>query len=365
MRLVVQKTKELYTTTDINIMESVAKEEKMNENRLQSGEISKTLKFPATSGFGRWEKFFPEGAKEHPAKMNLNLLNYLILNYTEEGDTVLDCMSGSGSTGVLSALNGRNAILIELEEKFCGWIREAVKRVERQQTINEKGKIVVIQGDARNIPTLLKEHSDEISAVITSPPYSLGHDSGDNASEEYSERLKEQRKHTRAYSSGNIAKMPLGLDEGINCTLFSPPYSSSLKGSQSDENCDRHATWIEKYGKAGNFHTRGRLRSHKVMGSRYSDSKANIGNLGYASVDDIITSPPYESSLEGGSRHTKGGIASRDPKMAQAGTYATTMSFGVPVGYSANDANIENLKSSEDEYAELSKMGKRSQSKKR
>jgi len=76
-------------------------------------------------------------------------------------------------------------------------------------------------------------------------------------------------------------------------------------------------------------------------------SPDNIANLPYR-PDVIVTSPPYEGSLEGSTRHTRGGIASRDPTLAQTGTYATTLSKatkqGVPVCYSPNKDNIGNLK---------------------
>jgi len=81
--------------------------------------------------------------------------------------------------------------------------------------------------------------------------------------------------------------------------------------------------------------------STRLHRTEYAPSEENIGNLKF---DVAITSPPYEGSLEGGSRHTKGGIASRDPALAQTGTYATRLSFGVPVGYSPKKDNIGNLK---------------------
>jgi hypothetical protein len=62
----------------------------------------------------------------------------------------------------------------------------------------------------------------------------------------------------------------------------------------------------------------------------------NIANLSHGDVDAVITSPPYESSLEGGSKHTRGGIANRDPALAQTGTYA--------VGGKLSTNNIGNLK---------------------
>ena len=64
-------------------------------------------------------------------------------------------------------------------------------------------------------------------------------------------------------------------------------------------------------------------RKRALIGKRYSDNPNNIGNLPYGEINSIITSPPYEGSLEGGSRHTRGGIPARDKKLGQTGTYET------------------------------------------
>jgi DNA modification methylase len=103
----------------------------------------------------------------------------------------------------------------------------------------------------------------------------------------------------------------------------------------------------------------------------------------YSEIDAVITSPPYESALEGTSRHTRGGIASRDPRLAQTGTYSYidaiitsppyeeimsekrhhTPSTGrvekildekrLGIYYPSSIDNIGNLKSSDDEYKVL------------
>jgi hypothetical protein len=185
------------------------------------------LDFEPTPGFGKYRVFL-EHAIPHPAKMNTNLLEFLIKKYTREGDTILDPMAGTGSLGVIASLHGRNAIQVELEPKFYEWMEKARENVEKYPTLTPKGKIVNILGDARKLSELL------------------------------------------------------------------------------------------------------------------------------SSVDAIITSPPYASSLEGTTRHTRGGIASRDPKLAQSGTYSTVLSVkpGVPVMYSPNPDNIGNLKIPDEELDE-------------
>lgn len=82
------------------------------------------------------------------------MLEFLILNFTNEGDIILDPMAGSGSTGVVAALHNRNAIQIDIEPKFyCfdgqteiltrdGWKRyNEVTFNDEIATLNEEGYV--------------------------------------------------------------------------------------------------------------------------------------------------------------------------------------------------------------------------------
>lgn len=66
----------------------------------------------------------------HPTQKPVALLEYLIKAYTNEGDTVLDCTMGSGSTMVACANTGRKGVGIELTEEYFDIavrrVREAV-----------------------------------------------------------------------------------------------------------------------------------------------------------------------------------------------------------------------------------------------
>ena len=55
---------------------------------------------------------------EHPTQKPVDLLEYLIKTYTNEGETVLDATMGSGSTGVACMNTGRRFIGYEKEENF-------------------------------------------------------------------------------------------------------------------------------------------------------------------------------------------------------------------------------------------------------
>lgn len=54
----------------------------------------------------------------HPTQKPVELLEYLIKTFTNEGDTVLDNTMGSGSTGVACMNTNRNFIGIEKDEKY-------------------------------------------------------------------------------------------------------------------------------------------------------------------------------------------------------------------------------------------------------
>lgn len=70
----------------------------------------------------------------HPTQKPVALLEYLIRTYTNEGDTVLDCTMGSGSTMVACANTGRKGVGIELTEEYfdiaARRVREAVAQPE-------------------------------------------------------------------------------------------------------------------------------------------------------------------------------------------------------------------------------------------
>jgi site-specific DNA-methyltransferase (adenine-specific) len=63
----------------------------------------------------------------HPTQKPTNLLNWLIMTYSNGGDTVMDFTMGSGSCGVSAKLTGRKFIGIELEKEYYDI---AVKRID-------------------------------------------------------------------------------------------------------------------------------------------------------------------------------------------------------------------------------------------
>ena len=63
-------------------------------------------------------KFNNENKQIHPTQKPVELMEYLIKTYTNEGEVVLDFTMGSGSTGVACVNTNRKFIGIELDGKY-------------------------------------------------------------------------------------------------------------------------------------------------------------------------------------------------------------------------------------------------------
>ena len=62
-------------------------------------------------------------------KKNHKLLEELILDNTNENDTIIDCCMGSGSTGIVALQNNRNFIGIEIDEKYFEIAKERIEKI--------------------------------------------------------------------------------------------------------------------------------------------------------------------------------------------------------------------------------------------
>lgn len=60
-----------------------------------------------------------EYAGWHPTQKPISLLQRIIKGHTKEGDVVLDCFSGSGSTMIAAANCNRNFVGAEFSEEYC------------------------------------------------------------------------------------------------------------------------------------------------------------------------------------------------------------------------------------------------------
>lgn len=81
---------------------------------------------------------FPNDAKPaHPTQKPVALMEYLVLTYTNPGDTVLDNCMGSGTTGVACINTGRNFIGMEMD---AGYFEIASNRIAAATPANDNNE---------------------------------------------------------------------------------------------------------------------------------------------------------------------------------------------------------------------------------
>ena len=74
-------------------------------------------------------------AKFHPTEKPVELLEYIILKSSNEGEVVLDTFMGSGSTGVACKNLNRNFIGIELDETYFNIAKERIENTVIQESL--------------------------------------------------------------------------------------------------------------------------------------------------------------------------------------------------------------------------------------
>ena len=280
------------------------------------------------------KQFFVPGSFAHPAKMDAQLLIWIVDKYTKEGEVILDPMAGSGTT-MLACTLGRDVVMVELEKKFCKMMADNWNEVRmRPQLGYSMGDCQIIQGDARQLKGML------VDKIVTSPPfaaanqrqdldflkkiakdqsskYRSGENKGHFASAEAIERYYE--KQSIELSADNISNLPYGE---IDKCIFSPPFAEAQSGGG-----------IAKHGYQGNKHSPTDLVGKRsYTPENIGNSEGQIGNLPYGQIDKIVTSPPYENQGQGQGKEY------HPEKMVGSET-------GLGRGYSESPANIGNLKS--------------------
>jgi len=215
----------------------------------------------------------------HPAKMDAQLLLWIVDHYTKPGDTIADPMAGMGTT-MLACTVGRNVILNELEDKFVKMQEASWNKVSMMPQLgHDMGDCQIIQGDARQLKSVLIDHA------IFSPPYDEAQSGGGIAQEGYTRdyqghkirggNLEPPGKRTYmpenvGSRADNISSLPYG---SIDSVITSPPYAET--------GADSSHTRLPFWERLANDPTSARFRRDKQpsVGEGYSADPSNIGNL--------------------------------------------------------------------------------------
>jgi DNA modification methylase len=281
------------------------------------------IKFRRDTSFRK--ALFSPDSFAHPAKMDAQLLLWIVERYTKAGDTILDPMAGSG-TAMVGCTVGRNIVHVELEQKFVEMQKANWEKVRMMPQLgHEMGECHIIQGDARQLGDILADHA------IFSPPYSNEHASG--LSEKTileAERIHGRRYSRRSFTGGedygaskdNISNLPYG---NIDSIVTSPPYEASVSDNKEGPLAggaeNRFGRWKDGTAKKRSYTQHGEPVDSIITSPPYEGIEgrdrskepswregepgipkrgdANISQ-GY-SVDSIVTSPPYEEAM--GEKH--------------------------------------------------------------
>lgn len=76
-----------------------------------------------------------ETLKNHKAIMKLEVAEWFIENFTKEGESVLDPMMGTGTTGVACIKSGREFTGIEVQKEYFDYAKERLEKVKSQLSI--------------------------------------------------------------------------------------------------------------------------------------------------------------------------------------------------------------------------------------
>lgn len=118
-----------YTRKNVSLSGSSSMTSHDGQTRILYGKNPTTIQFFNTS---------VQKGKVHPTQKPVELMEYLVKTYTNEGNTVLDFTMGSGTTGVACVNTNRNFIGIELDEQYFNIAKQRIEGADNGNRFNNK-----------------------------------------------------------------------------------------------------------------------------------------------------------------------------------------------------------------------------------
>ena len=316
-----------------------------------------------------WKGLITDESFQHPAKFARGLIRRIYQHavasgYVKPGDVVVDPFGGV-SLGALDAMQaGLRWRGCELEQRFVDLGNANLEKWRRAGLTGG----VLVQGDSRMLcwrlagatadacvgsPPFIDARQDTTASrkgataptkhdpeawtkadcVVSSPPYS-GNEKHDYRDDEARYRGKPQGvgcfngSETYGPSPENLGNMPTG---SVDAVVSSPPYASGVVHGGSGINQD-----------ALSGNTAG-VRSQARTMDGYGTAPGNLGNLPAGDVSAIVSSPPYEGSVNADSHgidwskvgHATGNRKREGSKCDE--TLRSQMKYGSTPGNVGND----------------------------
>ncbi len=326
-----------------------------------------------------WKDHIVPEAFSHPAKMAYGLLKRILDHCKDEGwgGVIVDPFGGIGSTGILGAYDGYQVICCELEAKFVSLAKQNFELHRRGFEEFGCPYPVIIQGDSRKLCSVIEE---SVELIISSPPYeeSLSARGGRQMAQMGLGNAKAGRddKCIDAIGYSNNPKNLGAMKPGkVDMVISSPPYAEAITTRKGPSGLMggtfRLGRGDMQANKEGYGQTRGQLGAMKpgkvdmvissppfceaqtgggiakngcqneahrkgvfdLVGKRsympdtHGQTKGNLGNLKAGDVDVILSSPPYEGSIQ------TNGDGIDWTKIKEGGTNKTLARAAVGTGY--------------------------------
>ena len=230
----------------------------------------------------------------HPAKMSRGLLTRILRHAKEEGwlwpgAIILDPFGGIGSTGILGAYEGYSVVCVELEQKFVDLAKQNIALHAKKLAALGCPQPVIIQGDSRRLCEILQG----ADLIVSSPPYSdcpagaQGTQQRRAAHSNY--KFNESKGDAYGTFPGQLGAMKPG---SVDAVVSSPPYAGALGNRQHEGDQQKYYDRQKRYNEAHPEHKRPDPES-----MCYPCSDGNLAAMKPGDVSAIISSPPYEGSL--------------------------------------------------------------------
>lgn len=135
-------------------------------NKVQLGMDNKGTRYPKSILHG--SRNFSAQQTVHPTQKPTNVLNWLIMTYSNPGDTVLDFTMGSGSCGVSAKMTGRNFIGIEKSPEYFNIAKTRIDEcVESTVTTTDKQLSTQLPDGIQTTP--IDKHEPAVLDKIRNP----------------------------------------------------------------------------------------------------------------------------------------------------------------------------------------------------
>jgi hypothetical protein len=235
---------------------------------------------------GSWQGILVPDAFAHPAKvapgLSYRIYRYMIdAGYIAPGDSVFDPFGGIGGFGYHAMLLGLHWTGVELEPRFVELGQRNIDKWRRDLAMlnGTLGTARLLQGDSRR---LLEVVGGGMAASICSPPFETTEPVRDDNFRFNGQPLGATGDHY-GDTPGQLGSMRSG---DYAAAVSSPPYA------------DNAATWVEGPGARHDpIHHNGD-NAHKISSDNgYGSTPGNVGNMRDGGFEGVVSSPPYESSV--------------------------------------------------------------------